>query len=224
MGEWLEIGSANSRAYLALPASGSGPGVLVLHAWWGLTETFTAVCDRLAGEGFVALAPSLYPDNATTDSIPEAEQLVKRLSDQSEQVEATLLAAVDWLGDLPAVRSDGLGVIGFSLGSSWAVHLSEARADDIAAVVLVYGAGEADFSKARAAYLGHFAENDDYEPLEYVRQMQEQIRAAGRELTLHTYPGTSHWFAEPNRADVYDAEATDLLWERTLAFLTEKLG
>jgi carboxymethylenebutenolidase len=76
---------------------------------------------------------------------------------------------------------------------------------------------------ARAAYLGHFAENDDFEPLEWVRTLETRIRAAGREVTFHVYPGTGHWFVEPNRPE-YDAAAADLVWDRTLAFLKAQLA
>ena len=62
-----------------------------------------------------------------------------------------------------------------------------------------------------------------FEPLEAVRALEEKIRAAGREVTFHVYPGTGHWFVEPNRPE-YDAEAADLVWERTLAFLKARLG
>src|SRR4029078_1098345 len=55
MGEWVPVGSTGHRAYLAAPEHGAAPGVLVLHAWWGLTPVFTDVCDRLAGAGYVAL-------------------------------------------------------------------------------------------------------------------------------------------------------------------------
>jgi carboxymethylenebutenolidase len=75
MGEWLSIGPQGRQAYLATPKSGGGPGVLVLHAWWGLTSVFTHVCDQLAENGFVALAPGLYASGASTDSIEEAEKL-----------------------------------------------------------------------------------------------------------------------------------------------------
>src|SRR2546421_5603523 len=61
-------------AYLAEPSHGSGPGVLVLHAWWGLTEPFRQVCDRLAEAGFVALAPDLYRGK-TTAAGEEAQTL-----------------------------------------------------------------------------------------------------------------------------------------------------
>jgi carboxymethylenebutenolidase len=90
--------------------------------------------------------------------------------------------------------------------------------------VAFYGSGGGDFTAARAAYLGHFAENDDFEPLESVRELETSIREAGREVTFYIYPGTGHWFVEPNRPDVYNAEAADLAWERTLDFLNAQLA
>ena len=60
VGEWVQAGATGHRAYLAVPEGGTGPGVLVLHAWWGLTPVFTGLCDRLAEAGFVALAPDLF--------------------------------------------------------------------------------------------------------------------------------------------------------------------
>lgn len=210
MGEWLQGGLAGNRAYLAVPEGGTGVGVLVLHAWWGLTSVFTDVCDRLAADGYVALAPSLYADGATTASIAEAEAVVQ--------------AAADQLRGLPAVTGAQIGVIGLSLGAYWALHLSQVRPDDVSAVVAVYGTDDGDYTTARAAYLGHFAEHDDFEPLEAVRALEARIRAAGREVTFHVYPGTGHWFVEPNRPDVYNAAAAELVWERTLGFLTARLA
>ena len=224
MGEWLQIEPAGSRAYLVLPDSGSGPGVLVLHAWWGLTPDFTDVCDRLAEAGFVALAPSLYPDGATTDSIAEAEALVARNRGVSDVVEKIVLAGAERLRAMPAVRGKEIGVIGFSLGANWALHLSQVRPDDVDAVVAVYGTDGGDYSTARAAYLGHFGERDDFEPLEDVHALEDRIRAAGCEVTFHTYPGAGHWFVEPNRPDAYVAAAAELVWERTMAFLAARLA
>jgi carboxymethylenebutenolidase len=90
--------------------------------------------------------------------------------------------------------------------------------------VLFYGIGMADFSKPRAAFLGHYAEHDPWEPIEGVRQMEADMRAAGRDVTLHTYPGTGHWFFEQNRPDAYRADAAQLAWARTLDFLHAQLG
>ena len=110
------------------------------------------------------------------------------------------------------------------MGAYWALRLSQVRPDDVGAVVAVYGTDDGDYGTARAAYLGHFAEHDDFEPLEAVRALEERIRAAGREVTFHVYPGTGHWFVEPNQPDVYDAAAAELVWDRTLAFLKAQLA
>ena len=222
MGEWLRVGPADDRAYLAIPDGGSGAGVLVLHAWWGLTSVFTDVCDRLAAAGFVALAPSLYPAGATAATIAEAETL-RDAHDEGTDSTSIALAAVEQLRGLPGVAGARIGVIGFSLGAYWALYLSQARPDDFSAAVAVYGTDDGDYGAARAAYLGHFAENDEFEPLEAVRALERKIRAAGREVTFHVYPNTRHWFVEPNRPE-YDAEATELVWDRTLAFLKVHLA
>ena len=222
MGEWLQVGEAN-RAYLAVPDSGSGPGVLVLHAWWGLTPVFTDVCDRLAAAGFVALAPSLYAGDATATTIAEAETL-RDTHDEAAEAEPVARAAVEQLLGLPEVIGTQIGVLGFSLGAYWALHLSQVRPDDVGAVVVFYGTDDGDYRKARAAYLGHFAEHDEFEPLEAVRALEGRISAAGRDVTFHVYPGTGHWFFEPNQPEAYDAPAAELAWERTLAFLNERVA
>ena len=222
MGEWLPVSPTGNRAYLAVPDSGSGPGVLVLHAWWGLTPVFTAVCDGLAAAGYVALAPSLYAGGATAATIAEAEAL-RDSHDEAAEAEPIAQAAVEQLLGLPAVTGARIGVIGFSLGAYWALHLSQVRPDDVGAVVVFYGTDDGDYRMARAAYLGHFAEHDDYEPLDAVRAREEKIRAAGREVTFHVYPGTGHWFFEPNQPQAYDDEAAGLARERTLDFLKAQL-
>jgi carboxymethylenebutenolidase len=206
VGEWVHVEPTGNRAYLAVPESGTGAGMLVLHAWWGLTSVFTDVCDR-----------------ATAATITEAEAL-RDAHDEPTVVEPVVLAAAEQLRGLPAVTGTKIGVIGFSLGAYWALHLSQVRPDDVGVVVTIYGTDDGDYSTARAAYLGHFAEHDDFEPLEAVRALEESIRAAGREVTFHVYPGTGHWFVEPNQPDVYDAAAAELVWDRTLAFLEARLA
>jgi carboxymethylenebutenolidase len=223
VGESLHVGPAGNRAYLAVPERGAGAGVLVLHAWWGLTSVFTDVCDRLAAAGYVALAPSLFPGGATAATIAEAEALVDAHDRAPAEAEAVVQAAAEQLRGLAAVTGAQIGVIGYSMGAYWALHLSQVRPDHVGTVAVFYGTDDGDYSTARAAYLGHFAERDDFEPLEAVRALEEKIRAAGREVTFHVYPGTGHWFVEPNRPE-YDAEAADLVWERTLAFLKARLG
>ncbi len=224
MMEEFQAGDRTARGYLALPtgATGPGPGVLVLHAWWGLTDLFTGVCDRLTDAGFVAFAPDLY-DGPTATTIADAKHLMA-VSDEA-RTRAIALAAVARVRAHAAVQAGPLGAVGFSLGAGWAFELSALRPDDIAAVVAFYGTVDGpDFATARAAYLGHYAEQDDFEPLAAVRALEGQIRAAGRDVAFHSYPGTTHWFVENNRPDAYDAAAAALAWERTVAFLRRALA
>ncbi len=210
--------------YLAVPKQGKGPGVVVLHAWWGLTETFQQVCDRLAEAGFVALAPDLY-HGKTTSKVEEAHSLVRTLDD--EQASADTVAAVQFLRQHDAAYlasgSGRLALIGFSLGGAYALGTSVNMPDDIAAVVTFYATYPGlDYSKAKAAYLCHFAEHDEFEPPESVSQFEEDLRSSGKQASFFTYPGTQHWFFEQNRPE-YDAEAAQLAWERTIEFLHQQL-
>jgi carboxymethylenebutenolidase len=118
----------------------------------------------------------------------------------------------------------GLGVIGFSLGAYFALNLANADPEHIRAVVLFYGTGSNDFGHSRATYLGHFAENDQYEPSDSVDELEEALKQAGRPATVYRYPGTGHWFFEPDRTDAYNREAANLAWERTLTFLKNSLS
>lgn len=212
-----------TQGYLALPPAGTGPGVLVLHAWWGLTGVIKDVCDRLAALGFVAYAPDLYHGQLAT-TIPEAERLGKALDQNAERAQAETRAAVDTLLAYTGDQTKGIGVVGFSLGASYAIQLSGADPEHVQAVVLFYGAGQGDFARARATYLGHFAENDQYEPAEWVAWLENALQTAGRSVTFHRYAGVDHWFFEHDRVDAYNEAAAKLAWERTVAFLRANLS
>ena len=214
--EEFQIDDRKMTTYLALPERGVGPGVLVLHAWWGLTDFFKSFCDRLAGEGFVVLAPDLY-HGATAATIEQADHLSSKLS--RAQATKEIPAAADRLRSHPNVKGDLFAMVGFSLGAYWGSWLVENRPSDIAAAVLFYGKRPGDYSGTRASFLGHFAEKDDFESLPSVRRVEKQIRAAGRQVTFHIYPGTGHWFFEADRPEAYQPAAAQLAWERTVAFL-----
>jgi carboxymethylenebutenolidase len=203
-------------AYLAVPKSGSGPGVLVLHAWWGLNDFFKQTCDRLARAGFIDLAPDLY-HGVTTTSIDEAERLVAERI-ESEEVAQDLAASIDYLLKQPGRRGHTLGAVGFSLGGFWALGLK----DPLGAIVTFYGTTSPARVGAQADIQGHFAEHDDFEPGEQVSRFGEVLRSSGRRVSFFTYPGTRHWFFEENRPE-YDAGAARLAWERTIEFLHQRL-
>lgn len=210
----------SQNSYLALPKSGKGAGVLVLHAWWGLNDFLKDFCERLAREGFVTLAPDLY-HGKTAAAIDEAKKLRSKMN--QTQVSADILATVEQLHQLPAVTSRSLGVIGFSLGGHWALWLSLEKPEYIKAVTVFYGTRNADYSQAQAAYLGHFAESDDWVAASGVKKLEKSLRAANRPVAFYTYEGTGHWFFEEDRQDAYHAQAAQLAWKRTLEFLQTHL-
>ncbi len=215
-----------ASGYLAVPEHGSGPGVVVLHAWWGLTEPFRQVCDLLAQAGFVAFAPDLYQGKTAT-TVEEAEALASALNQEEERVRGDIAGAVQFLRQHDATHlADGRGklaLVGFSLGGAYALDMSVNLAEEIAAVVTFYAAYTGpDYSGAKAAYLCHFAEDDPFESAESVAQMEQALQAAGRPVTCSTYPGTKHWFFEENRPE-YDAEAARIAWERSIEFLHQRL-
>jgi carboxymethylenebutenolidase len=206
------------QGFLALPPTGEGTGVLVLHAWWGLNDTIKAFCTRLSESGFVAFAPDLY-HGKLADDIPAAEALVKALNANGLQAQAEIADATMFLNERAVQSVRGLTVIGFSLGANYALDLSVADPEHIRSVVVFYGTGVDEFSGSKAAYLGHFAENDDFEPPSEVDHLEESLRRAGRPVTFYRYNGVGHWFFEPDRPQAYNQAAASLAWDRTLAFL-----
>ena len=213
-------GSAGS-GYAVVPDSGSGPGVLVLHAWWGLTPLFKDVCDRLADAGFVALAPDLHGDGRTADTPDEAEALLA--TTDPNRTANLVVGSIAALRAMPATPEGRIGVLGFSMGASWAFWSAARFPDDVAAVSAYYGGQDVDFAPARAAFQGHFAEIDEFESDDSVAYLEAQLRLAGHPVEFHHYPGTGHWFAEPDRPAAYVEASADLAWERTLAFLHARL-
>jgi carboxymethylenebutenolidase len=204
--------------YLAIPPTGKGDAVLVLHAWWGLNDTIKSFCNRLAGSGFTAFAPDLYHGKVAV-TIPEAEALGSALDANYRQASAEIADAALFLNQRAGQTGRGLAVIGFSLGAYYALDLAAAIPEHVHSVVLFYGTGDGDYSTSQAAYLGHYAEDDEFEPQSNVDSLEASLRRAGRPVTFYRYPGTGHWFFEPDRTQAYNPAAASQAWDRTLAFL-----
>lgn len=204
--------------YLVSPEGGPGPGVLVLHAWWGLTPFFRGVCDRLADLGYTALAPDLL-EGRTADRPDEAERLLHE-HDPNKGAALVLASA----GTLQRITDGPIAVVGFSMGASWALWLSARAPEVVGAVVAFYGSQSIDFAGARAAYLGHFAEHDEFVDDLEVDALELHLRDEGLEVAFHHYPGTAHWFFEDDRVPAYDPAAAEQAWARTVAFLERHLG
>ena len=212
----FDVNGQTTAGYLAVPEQRSAPGVIVLHAWWGLNSIFKKLCDRLAEEGFAAFAPDLN-NGKVAKTIEEAKQLMSE-RDQ-EQQQAVVTAASDFLQSRPGVRKEALSVIGFSMGAAWSLVLANERPTDISKVVLFYGSYYGmNFTNVRPDILVHYADHDEWEPLDDVRGMEKDMHAAGLKPTFHFYESTLHWFFEEDRPE-YDPQAARLAWKRTLDFL-----
>jgi carboxymethylenebutenolidase len=221
MGEFekLHAGETTTRLYLAGDVTPGSPGVVVFHPWWGLNDDVVAYADRLAGAGFAVVAPDFFGGQVAS-TIEEAERLAGAADEAA--VDAIALATVDDLAERLA-SSAKIAVLGFSFGAAFAISAPTER-DRLAASVVYYGTYTGSIlSRARVPVLGHFAETDPYETDEGVAEFEEGLRSAGRDVTIHRYPGTGHWFAEPSR-DAYRPEAAELAFERTVAFLRKQLG
>ncbi len=202
--------------YIARPESGQGRPVLVLHAWWGLNDFVKQLCDRLAKEGFIALAPDLY-HGAVAATIEQAEQLASNLERDVAAQEIT--RAARQLESIGGKNEDGIGVIGFSLGGSWALWLADQQPSPVVATVVFYATRPGDYGPSQSAFQFHMAETDEFEPASEVETLRSSLKAAGKPAEFYMYPGTTHWFFESDRPDAYRGEPAQLAWERTVQFL-----
>ncbi len=212
------MSNAQPDGYLAVSPRGKGSPVLVLHAWWGLNDTIKTFCTQLADSGFIAFAPDLY-HGKIADTIADAKTLSDALFENADQAKTDIINATTFLSERADQADRSLAVIGFSLGAYIALDLSVTNPEHIRSVVIFYGTGPTDYSNSKAAYLGHFAETDEFEPKSNVDELEESLKRADRPVTFYRYPDTGHWFFEPDRSDAYNKEAANLAWDRTLAFL-----
>lgn len=222
----LQAAAGDTDAYLAPAQPAPGPSVLLLHAWWGLTEMMRDLADRLAQDGFTVLAPDLFDGNVLS-TIEEADANVQKVEAKADRLLGRVNAALDHLLAHPDVTGDRAAVIGFSFGAYYGAQLAALR-PEAAALVTYYGGlgtelpGDPDKGTS-PAYLAHFAADDPYEedtaavPAFIARLAQ---KGAGSEAYL--YEGTRHWFAEADRPE-YDKEASELAYNRTVEFLRANL-
>ena len=215
-------GDGEAFGYLRLPESGSGPGVVVIQEWWGLTTHVASIVDRLAEAGFVALAPDLY-GGPTTHDAAQAAELLESLP--VERAAEDLAGAVDYLVGLPAVTSSTVGAIGFCMGGGFVFALAARRPDLVSAAVPFYGLPRdgSVVPRVRAAVQGHFGLEDRGIPVEQVRSvfavLDERPEPALAELYL--YPAGHAFLNDENLIGTYDPQCAAQAWSRAVQFLTQ---
>lgn len=219
----FSTGAGAAPGYLAVPAGEQGPATIVLQEWWGVDEHIRSICDRLAAEGFFALAPDLFGGETTTQP-SEAEQKMMALS--MDEVEHQMCGAADFLASQPGFDGAGVGAVGFCLGgglSLWAA----ATCPRISAAVTYYYVmphGKPDFTKIKGPVLGHFGTGDEFISHDEAKALEAELRDAGLEVTFHYYDGAGHaFFNDTDRLGTYDPDLAGLSWERTVSFLRNAL-
>jgi carboxymethylenebutenolidase len=215
-----------AHGYLKLPEGGRGPGVLVIQEWWGLTDHIAGIADRLAAEGFVALAPDLFGGRTTHDA-DEAGRLMSALPE--DRAARDLAGAVDFLLAHEAVTSAKVGAIGFCMGGGFVLQLAVQQGDRIGAAVPFYGVGPAalqpDYSGLTAPLQGHYAEQDGFYPVADARAQEAKIKAESTAPVEFFYYDAGHAFHnDENLVGTYDEANATLAWGRAVAFLKEHLA
>jgi carboxymethylenebutenolidase len=230
MGETVTFASNGDQAegYLAVSASGSGPGLLVVQEWWGLVPQIKRVADRLAEAGFTALAPDLYRGViAEHTEMDKAAQLMSTLP--HDRAARDMTGAIDYLLAHESVTGDAVGVIGFCMGGLLTLVIAAQQGDKVKAAAPFYGAplGDSapDWSGLTASVLGHYAENDDFFPPDAIRDLEQELRGLGKDVVLEVVPETGHGFAnEEDALGTYHEEAAGAAWDHAVTFLREQLS
>ncbi|HKS98552.1 MAG TPA: dienelactone hydrolase family protein [Rugosimonospora sp.] len=226
MGEMVSYPSngGSSEGYLAVPASGGGPGVIVIQEYWGLVPHIKELAERFAGAGFVALAPDMYHGLHATEP-SEAVKLIMGLA--MDQAAKDMAGAASYLAGRADVNG-GIGVVGFCAGGSlalWSATLSE----KIVAAVGFYPAMPWErMSPKWSNYAGkaamiHCSEGDGTSAAPGIQTARQAIEEAGGEVILYDYPGTHHAFFNDDRPEAYDRAASASSWARTLELLRARL-
>jgi carboxymethylenebutenolidase len=218
----IEIELAGSRAYLSLPESSSPPlpAVVVIHEWWGLNDHIRHWTDRLAADGYAALAVDLYGGKVATT--PEQAMEMMKAVDEAK-VRKLLGAAHRFLAEDPRVKAPKRGVIGWCFGGGWSLQQAIMQ-PDLDAAVIYYGRLDTDptvLAKIAAPVMGVFGNQDKGIPPEAVDEFAKAMKQAGESLELHRYDAP-HGFANPSGAH-YDAKAAEDAWGNVRAFFAEHL-
>jgi carboxymethylenebutenolidase len=226
-GEWVAFRNAAGqtiRAYVAYPERNApGPGVLVIHEIFGLTDWEPTVADRLAANGFVALAPDLLSSRfGRTPASPDSGRKLTALL-EPDGVTADLDAAYDYLNRLGAVRKDAIGTIGFCWGGGQSFRYATHN-PRLQAAVICYGPAPDStlLPGIRARLLGVYGE-DDARINADLPTVSRWLQGLGKSFPYDIYPGTGHGFLKPGRKGS-GTDQVEKAWQRILTFYRETLG
>ena len=211
--------------YLTRPANVTEPlpALIVIHEWWGLNDNIKMMTERLAGEGYAALAVDLY-GGKVADTPEQARQLTQAVSQNPQLAEENLRQAYQYLEteqQAPTIAS-----LGWCFGGSWSLNTALLHPNELDATVIYYGGqittDPEQLSPLKMPILGIFGALDDNPSPETVREFEAALNSLGKSSEIYIYEGADHAFANPSGMR-YNAEAAEDAWERTTAFLEQHL-
>lgn len=221
--EYGSIDGSPLQGYLAVPEQGAdgAPAIIVIHEWWGLNDNIRGVTERLAGEGYRALAVDLYRGDLAEDP-KTAMKLSRGLQQQADQANDNLRQAYAFLNAADAPR---IGVIGWCLGGRWSLRTALLLPDQIDAAVIYYGSLVTDrdeLATLQMPILGNFGEADPLIPLDSIAEFEQTLTDLGKSVDIKVYPEAQHAFSNPS-GTAYNAAAAKDAWQRTTGFFAANL-
>ena len=204
-------------AYFVQGDDAPGPGVLILHSYWGLTTSVKGMADDLADEDFTVLVPDIS-FGELPDTQAEALDLLGQAS--PDRLASLVLSSASLLAERSAAGP--IGVVGFGMGGSLGLWASVRLHDTIAAAVSFYGSQQIDFAGSKSAYLIHLAERDEFISEDEAAFMEATMRLESLPVDVYRYPDTEHGFGEPD-GDTFAPGALEEAWRRTVEFLRRTL-
>ena len=209
----------SGTGYFISPSEGPGPGVLLLHSFWGLNRAAKDTANDLSDAGFTVLAPDLLDGETHED--PDAAFAALATTDMNV-VASLIQSSVSILRRASADPAAPIGVVGFGSGASWALWLSARFTDEVSTVVTYYGSQSIPMDGSTASYLCHWAERDENVSDLEVADLGLSLQMAKREFRFEHHEGTVDGFAEAGRPG-YDGEASAVAWRQTTEFLAAAL-
>ena len=212
--------------YLSKPKSkGPFPGIILIHEWWGLNQDIKNKADEFAKKGYIALAVDLYRGNNTSE--PNiARKLAGNVRGNIDEAFKNLKSGLDYLKKINEVDPQKLAAIGWCFGGGWSYQIAKNNLG-VKASVIYYGRfnPDDDLSIMRSNIIGHFAENDRGISIDNVKEFQAKLKTHKGYHEIYIYPNTMHGFASrPGENSIYNKNASDKAWKRTISFLDKTLN
>jgi carboxymethylenebutenolidase len=202
--------------------NGPFPALIVIHEWWGLNDWVKRQAEKLAGEGYIALAVDLYRGKVA-DNPDLAHELMRGVPE--DRATRDLRAAYDFLASQPNVKKDRIGSIGWCMGGGYSLDTALAE-PHLAATVINYGhlaTDPSELKKINAPILGLFGGQDRGITPDDVKKFQQAMEQLGKKIEVKIYPDAGHAFENPSNKQGYRAEDAADAWQRTVGFLAANL-